>query len=83
MLFGTEQKLDRLPHDPSFRFESRHGRVGEGGRVWERLKTVQTAEGFIDEGDTIAGRAKEEAIVVAVQVAVEGCQLGGREVGVI
>lgn len=33
MLFWAEQKLNGLPHDPSFRFERRHGRVGEGGLV--------------------------------------------------
>lgn len=33
MLFWAEQKLNGLPHDPSFRLERGHGRIREGGLV--------------------------------------------------
>lgn len=81
VLLRAEEELDGLPHDPSLRLQRRDRGLGEGG-MGEGLKTVQAAERLVDEGDALARRAEEEAVVVAVQLAVEGGELGGGEIGV-
>lgn len=45
VLFRPQEKLDRLPHDPSLSLQRRHGGICKGSlvSVVERLQTVQTA----------------------------------------
>lgn len=48
-----------------------------------RLERMQAAEGLVYEGDGLAGRAKEQLIVVAVQLAVVVGELVRRKVWVV
>lgn len=66
MLLGTQQYLDRLPHDPALVLQRRDCRLGERSRVRQRLQAVLTSQALVDERDASAWRSQEQLIVVSM-----------------